>query len=133
MSFDMIRGKTLSEVIDAYRKAEGGETPEKAIGGSSRIIFFPPTACRGEDFGRNASTLQKGTFRFRRTNRDFGESYFLVVRAHRRWAPPEITHQDYAVAVNLRAQTDQLYVRVNERISIRNRQREQQRQRARRS
>lgn len=131
MSFDMIRGKNLSQVIDAYRAAESGENPDKAISGSSRIGFFPSTACRNEKFERNASTLQKGTFRFNRTNKNFGESYFLVVRAQRRWAPQSITHQDFAVAVNLRAQTDQLYNRVHDRIALRVRQREQQRQRAR--
>jgi hypothetical protein len=130
MSFDLIRGKKLSEVIDAYRAAETGEKPVKAISGSHRVAFFPSTACRDEGFGRNASTLQKGTFRFNRTNGDFGESYFLVVRAQRRWAPDTITHQDFAVAVNLRAQSDQLYHRVRERIELRNRQRVQQRQRA---
>ena len=81
MSFDLIRGKKLSEVIDAYRAAENGEKPDKAISGSSRVAFYPSTACRDEGFERNASTLQKGTFRFNRTNKDFGESYFLVVRA----------------------------------------------------
>jgi len=132
MSFDLIRGKSLSEVIDAYRATEAKEEPDAAISGSSRVAFFPSTACRKEKFERNASTLQKGTFQFKRLNKDYGQSYYLVVRAQRRWAPQNITEQDYAVAVTLRAQSDQLYARVRDRVTLRLREREQPRQRARR-
>jgi hypothetical protein len=132
MSFDLIRGKKLNEVIDAYRAADVGETPDKAISGAARVAFYPSTVCRNEGFERNASTLQKGTFTFRRTGKDYGESYWLVVRAQRRWAPLTITSQDYAVAVRLRARTDQLYSKLRNRVELRVRQQQAQRQRARR-
>jgi hypothetical protein len=131
MSFDLIRGKRLSEVIDAYRAAESEETPDKAISGSSRISFFPNNRCKQEGFSRNASTLQKGTFSFKRSNKDYGESYWLVVRAQREWLPDAFTHQDFAVAVNVRAETDKLYGLIQSRINVRLSQREQQRQRQR--
>jgi hypothetical protein len=131
MSFDLIRGKKLSEVIDAYRAAESQETPDRAISGSSRISFFPTTRCKQEGFARNASTLQKGTFSFKRSTKDYGESYWLVVRAQREWLPDAFTHQDFAVAVNVRAATDKLYGLIQSRINVRLLQREQQRQRQR--
>jgi len=125
MSFDLIRGKRLTEVIDAYRATERGETPDKAISGSCRVDFSPNAT------SRSAGTLQKGCFRFSRTTKDYGKSYWLVVRAQRRWAPQSITQQEFAVAAALRCQSNQLYNLVRNRVELRIRQQQEQRQRAR--
>ncbi len=125
MSFDLIRGKKLAEVIDAYRAAESGEIPDKAVSGSSRITFVP-SATR-----RNSSTLQNGSFTFKTLRKDYGKSYWLVVRAQRRWAPDTVTHQDVSVVTTLRCRSTELYSAIRDRVQVRLRQQQEQRQRAR--
>jgi hypothetical protein len=50
---------------------------------------------------RRTSTLQKSTFRMAQNVDRYGDEYYLVVMAKRRWAGEEITHQRFAVAVEL--------------------------------
>jgi hypothetical protein len=122
MTFQMIRGRSLDEVIAAYSSVAADEEPEGAIGSPFRIDFHPKEAPRNSGYSRKKSTLQLADFQF--TNRDaskYGETYWLVVRSERKWAPSEIEAQDYAVAVVLSAEDDQLYNSVALRLQQRTR------------
>jgi hypothetical protein len=95
MSFRLVRGKTLEEVVNAYRRhgKDEGDPPSLA-GGSYQCPMWPGPSLR------DTSTLQKASFEMARNPlARYGNTYYLVVRAERRWAPVEVTHQTYAVAV----------------------------------
>jgi hypothetical protein len=42
-----------------------------------------------------------------------------MVRSFRSWAPEEIIHQDYAVAVTLEADDERLYNLISQRVRVR--------------
>lgn len=113
MNMYLIRGKSFEEVHNAYRKSGPGEDAEKALEDRYRISLEPARS-------RKKSTLQCGTFTMRRTRaKNYGNEYWLVILAERKWAPPEIEQQDYAVAVTLTADDPDLYVQIRQRIRSR--------------
>jgi hypothetical protein len=116
MTFQMIRGKSLDDVENAYRQVAADEEPDKAIGGACKIEFQPKEAPRSLPYGRKKSTLQSGTFSFRQIRNDYGNTYYLVIRAQRKWAPVEIETQDFGVAVTLSADAPELFNQVSARI-----------------
>jgi hypothetical protein len=118
MDFMLIRGKTPEEISEAYAKVAGDEDPERAFGSKFRVKVEPP-----QTKGPAKGTLQRGVFRFNRERQDYGETFYLVVRAARRWAPLEIDVQDFAVAVSLEADDPQLYARLQARARARGRAR----------
>ncbi len=111
----LIRGKTLNEVIAAYRSVPAGQTEPApgAIQGSCKCKLVPGVR-QLED-----STLQKSEFLLTRPATTYGETYYLVVRSQRTWAPIEIEEQDYAIAVSLVSNSTELYSRVEERVQAR--------------
>jgi hypothetical protein len=121
MNFDLIRGKTLDEIVRAY-KAGPHEDADSAIQAPFKMPADPAAQPRGGGYVRKKSTLQKGVYKFLRPN-DYGNIYYLVVRAERKWAPVEIEGQDYAVAVTLQAEEPRLFsvveARVRQRIRAR--------------
>jgi hypothetical protein len=62
------------------------------------------------------ATRQVGCFVFERGADRYGETYWLLVRSQRQWAPIEIEQQDYAVAVTLEAFEDELYNSISLRL-----------------
>lgn len=121
----LIRGKTPQEITEAYRAKL--ESDSDNLPGA----FELPFRCDMQPASSllSSSTLQRSIWRFRRSSETYGDSYYLVVWAMRKWAPPEITHQDFAVAVTLEAPEDcKLYnlvkLRVEQRIEQRTRNRE---------
>jgi len=121
MTFQMIRGKTLDEVIDAYRSVDPDEEPERAIQGSCKIDFEPKESSRNGGYKRKLSTLQRADASFTRIGARYSDTYWLVVRSERKWAPVEIETQDYAIAVVLAAEDDQLYNNISLRLQQRTR------------
>jgi subtilisin family serine protease len=117
MDFMLIRGKTPDEIADAYAKVTD-DGPESAFGSPFRVKIEPP-----QTKGPAKGTLQRGEFRFRRERTDYGDTFHLVVRASRRWAPPEVEEQSFAVAVALEADDPQLYARLQARARVRGRAR----------
>ena len=95
MSFRLVRGKTLDEVVQAYRRHGRDEGDPPSLAGSScQCNMWPGPSLR------DTSTLQKASLSMARNPlARYGNTYYLVVRAERRWAPVEVTHQTYAVAV----------------------------------
>ncbi len=126
MNCTLIRGKTLDEVVDAYRHftseeqeaaEQAGDGVPKAFQGAAKCGLSPgPTALR-------SSTLQRSSWKFSREQQDYGEISYLIVRAQRIWAPPSITDQNFAVTVTLEADEPQLYNLVRNRLQLRQRQR----------
>jgi hypothetical protein len=118
MDFMLIRGKTPDEIAEAYAKVTDDDDPEDAFGSPFRVKIEPP-----QTKGPAKGTLQRGEFRFSRERTDYGDTFYLVVRASRRWAPPEVEEQSFAVAVALEADDPQLYARLQARARARGRAR----------
>jgi hypothetical protein len=127
MNFQMIRGKTLAEVIAAFEAVGPEEDADGAFPQPYNIPFEPKGRPRREAYRRNTSTLQVGCFEFERGAARYGETYWLLVRSQRKWAPVEVERQDYAVAVTLEAFEDELYnsisLRLQQRARVRSRAR----------
>jgi hypothetical protein len=121
MNFQMIRGKTLQEVIGAFEAVGPDEDAEGAIPAPYNIPFEPKGRPLQEAYRRNTSTLQVGCFEFQRGAARYGDIYYLLVRSQRKWAPVEVERQDYAVAVTLEALDDELYNSVSLRLLQRTR------------
>jgi len=121
MTFQMVRGKTVAEVIAAYEAVQPDEDPESALGSPFRIDFLPKELPRNAGYKRKKSTLQLGEFSFKMDVSHYGDTYWLVVRSERKWAPEEIETQDYAVSVVLTSEDDELYNSVSLRLQQRTR------------
>ena len=126
MNYALIRGKSLAEVVDAYRHftteeqeamREAGDDVPKAFQGSFKCDLRPGLKAL------QASTLQRSCWKFKSEKRDYGEVLYLIVRAQRLWAPESFTDQDFAVTVTLEAEEPQLYNLIRNRVQLRQRQR----------
>lgn len=126
MDIILIRGKKLEEVFDAFRSVGPSEDPTSAISGACRVDLEPKANPRNAGYSRKKSTLQrcqKIMMRPERSDVDYGNEYYLVVRSERKWVPDDIEVQDFALAVTLCAEDSQLY----NQIALRLRQRAQAR------
>jgi hypothetical protein len=126
MNAILIRGKPVEEIVDAYRAVTREE--RNAARQEERILpaaFQAPFKCPLEPGPTvlSTSTLQRSEWTFRREGRDYGDSLYLLVRAERNWAPAEITHQDFGLAVALEADEPRLYNLVRQRVHVRIQQR----------
>jgi hypothetical protein len=121
MNFQMIRGKTLPEVIAAFEAVGPDEDAEGAIPSPYNIPFEPKGRPLRDSYRRNTSTLQVGCFEFERGAARYDDTYWLLVRSQRKWAPVEVEQQDYAVAVTLEAYEDELYNSISLRLQQRTR------------
>lgn len=116
MSFRLVRGRTLGEVIDFYRRRQkdvDGPAPE--MEGRYDCSFLPKARVR------ECGTLQSALFTMSRNPaEDYGETYYLVVRCERKWAPDEFLRQRFAVVVEVSHSVEiQLYERIRARVQIR--------------
>ena len=116
MSFRLVRGKSLTDVIDFYKKRNkevDGEVPE--LEGKYDCSFDPKSRVR------ECGTLQSATFTMNRNPAaEYGEICYLVVRCERKWVADDFLKQRYAVAVELSHEVDiRLYERVRERVQVR--------------
>ena len=115
----VIRGKTLDEVHSVYRRIASEDQAAEAFEPRYRLSMYPRETSRGGGPCRRTSTLQLSSKTFTRVDAAYGDTYWLVVRCERRWAPEDITHQDYAVAVTLQSDSPELYVQVRQRARVR--------------
>jgi hypothetical protein len=127
----LIRGKTSDQIVEAYR-AVSREEREAAKKQKLTIpaAFKPPHKCplAPGTTELESSTLQRSEWTFKKKVTKYGDSWYLLVKAERTWAPEEITEQDFGIAVTLEATEPRLYNLVNQRVQ----QRVQQRARAQR-
>jgi len=121
MSFRLIRGRTLEEVVRAFTPRARGATVEPL---KSSDCPMDPGPRR-----REGGTLQKAVFTMRRApQRDYGDTSYLVVRCEKKWAREEHDPQRYAVVVVLEHTVDvNLYARARHRVEVAVRIRAQQR------
>jgi len=87
MDFLLLRGLDLKQVTDSCKKVPRGSELDSAMPEKFKVQMVPKsTSKRG--YTRKRSTLQKGIAEMKGTPRnDYGEEYWLVVRAERKWAP----------------------------------------------
>lgn len=112
MSFRLIRGKSVNEVADAFRKMAKDDDPVDALGSTKYDCKMEPKARV-----REAGTLQKATFTMKCNPADYGDTYFLVVRCENKWAPLVESPQRYALVVQLEHTTEvDLHAQVQARI-----------------
>ncbi len=119
MNMSLIRGKTPDEIVAAYRSVtrEEKKTAPKSFQGAVKCPLKPGPQ------RLESSTLHRCSWSFLNSSPDYGDTYYLIVRADRNWAPEEITHQDFAVVVTLLADDERLYASVRQRIQPRARTR----------
>jgi hypothetical protein len=115
MSFRLLRGVGLEQVIEHYRQRtkDDGPLPEMADKYNCKLTPGPSQRDRG--------TIQRGTFVMNRNpSAEYGETYYLVVRCERRWALEEDSPQRFALVVEMSHRADvRLYERLRERVRVR--------------
>ncbi|UPK03823.1 S8 family peptidase [Bradyrhizobium sp. 170] len=114
MGWRLVRGTDEEDVFDRYRKwtKEEGKPPE-----------FPPRLICPTDIGpdlRESGTLQVGTYTGKRDISRYGDKYYIAVWCARRWAPPGIEKQRYALSVQLRHENvTTLYQSLTQPVTLR--------------
>ena len=115
MRFDLIRGKTIEEVVEIYKASESKEEEVPLIPQSARCRTYPPI------MRRKNSTLQRALHVIkRRPHSRWGNKYWLVVRcSSTKWTDPDtMPPQRYAIVVTLehREKLINLYQTVQQRV-----------------
>ena len=113
MSFRLVRGKTLEEVQEHYRRRNVTEERPIPDMASKYNVSFDS----GPNF-RERGTLQSATFTIKQNPAaEYGNTYHLVVRCERQWFPVEEAMQRFAVVVELGHSEDiDIYERIRERV-----------------
>lgn len=121
MSFRLIRGRSLDEIVRAFTPRSRDDNIEPL--GSSNCPMDP-----GPRF-REGGTLQRSIFTMRQNpQRNYGDTYYLVVRCEKKWAREEHDPQRYAAVVVLEHSVNvNLYARARNRVEAAVRIRAQQR------
>jgi hypothetical protein len=116
MEFFLIRGQGIDQVHDSFTRRPSGYDANSKY----RMTFDLNASAR-----KNC-TLQRGECvmkRAERSDQDYGNEYYLVVRSERKWAPSEIEEQDFGLSVTISADDSELYnqvaLRVRERVQVR--------------
>ena len=112
----LFRNKSVEEIIEAYRAITREERKDGSVPGaiqdSSKCKLTPGVKALA------TSTLQRSEWTSKTKLQD-SDTFHLLVRADRNWAPPEITEQDFAVAVTLESNNPHLYGVIRDRIPVR--------------
>jgi hypothetical protein len=117
-AMNLIRGKSLEEVVAANKTLAGISKEERKLEPGA---FGQPYKCDLKPTHDlvSTSTLQKRDFSWRkRIASEYGETYYLVVTAASNWDEPG-TKQPFSLAVRIRAESDELYVQIRNRIDQR--------------
>ena len=95
LNYHLIRGMKPNDIFEHFRQRTKDEKRFDDLPSTAKCALDPSRDIRG------TSTLQAATFKMARNIDHYGDDYYLVVFAERRWAGEEITHQRFAVAVEL--------------------------------
>lgn len=95
LNYHLIRGMTPDAIFEHFRHRTKDEEAFEKLVGSAKCPLDPSRDIRG------TSTLQKSVMTMQRNVDHYGDEYYLAVFAERRWAGEEITHQRFAIAVEL--------------------------------
>ncbi|WP_406700217.1 S8 family serine peptidase [Singulisphaera sp. Ch08] len=121
MQTALYRGVSVEHIIAANKPipAEEKDNPVTAIQGAQKCDLKPSSTELA------TSTLHRSEWTMSR-RQEYGDTYYLVVRALRTWAPASITHQNFGLAVTLVADHEQLYNSIRQRVQVRARARGRQ-------
>jgi len=113
MAFRLIKGKTLNQVTNAFRKQPRQEEQVDGLTSSRWNCKMKPGPTL-----REGSTLQRALFAMqRRWANAYGNTYHLVVRCEKKWARQEHGPQRYAIVVVLRQEgAVNIYQQIRQRI-----------------
>jgi subtilisin family serine protease len=116
----LFRNKSVEEIVEAYRAISKEERKAKSVPGA----FQDSSKCQLKPGVRAlaTSTLQRSEWTSKTRMQD-SDTFHLLVRADRNWAPSEIMEQDFGVAVSLESNNPLLYGVIRERIPVRQRTR----------
>ncbi len=116
----LFRNKSVEEIVEAYRAITQEERKTKsvpsAIQGSCKCEFDPTSRSLATSTLHRYEWVSKRKFQA-------DDTFYLLVRADRNWAPADITEQDFAVAVTLESNDPRLFGVIRERIPVRQRTR----------
>jgi hypothetical protein len=131
MCVHLIRGMSVEEIVESYRAKTSEERAAEVEGrrrareaGTEFVSDIPGTPgdarrCKmapGPDT-LEGSTLHRSEWTFQRSDAEYGDTYYLIVRAERNWAPETVTHQDFGLAVTLDTQGEiQLRTAIMQRV-----------------
>jgi len=116
MRFDLVRGKTIEEVVSVYQAFENKDEEVELSPPSARCSTYPSIR------RRQNTTLQKALHVIsRRPDPRWGDTYWLVVRClSTKWTDPDtVPPQRYAIVVTLEHREEtwiNLYQAVQERV-----------------
>jgi hypothetical protein len=100
LNYHLIRGMQPDAIFEHFRHRTKEEAPFEKLAGSAKCPLDPSRDLRG------TSTLQKSAMTMHQNVDRYGDDYYLAVFAERRWAGEEITHQRFAVAVELEHESE---------------------------
>jgi subtilisin family serine protease len=113
LNYHLLRGLSPDEIFEHFRHRSGDEEPFEKLPGTAKCALDPSRDIRG------TSTLQASTFKMTRNIDRYGNDYYLAVFAERRWAGEEITHQRFAVAVELEHEAEiNIYQALRARVRV---------------
>lgn len=95
LNYHRIRGMAPDAIFEHFRHRTKDEEAFKKLAASAKCPLDPSRDLRG------TSTLQKSAMTMQRNIDHHGDEYYLAVFAVRRWAGEEITHQRFAITVEL--------------------------------
>ncbi|MFL9828082.1 S8 family peptidase [Rhodoplanes sp. SY1] len=95
LNYHLLRGMTPDEIFEHFRQRSKDEEPFEKLPSTAKCGLDPSRDIRG------TSTLQAATFKMARNIDQYGNDYYLAVFAERRWAGDDVTHQGFAIAVEL--------------------------------
>jgi hypothetical protein len=95
LNYHLLRGVTPDEIFEFFRHRKRDEAKFEELAKTAKCGLIPSRDVRG------TSTLQASKMTMKRNVDYYGDEYYLAVFADRRWAGEEITHQRFAVAVEL--------------------------------
>jgi hypothetical protein len=100
VNYHLLRGMTPEVIFEHFRHRSKDEQRFEDLVSTAKCPLVPSRDVRG------TSTLQASTMTMQRNIERYGDDYYLAVFAERRWAGEEITHQRFAVAVELQHEAE---------------------------
>jgi hypothetical protein len=112
LNYHLIRGMNPDDIFEFFRQRTKLEKKPDDLPGTAKCGLQPSRDVRG------TSTLQASAFKMARNIDVYGDEYYLAVFAERRWAGEDITHQRFAVAVELEHEA-QINIHQSLRVRVR--------------
>jgi hypothetical protein len=110
LNYHLLRGVTPDEIFEFFRHRTKDEAKFEELASTAKCGLVPSRDVRG------TSTLQASKFTMKRNIDQYGDDYYLAVFADRRWAGEEITHQRFAVAVELEHEAE---INIHQQLRVR--------------